>query len=80
MGNSFFSERIYAWKLPVSYKNIGMTSVFHLHLQWYLVKNDLKKFVHPLFFKLCYEEAEAIDFRPTENTFVQATLPTNKIT
>ena len=57
-----------------------MTSAFHLHLQWYLVKNDLKKFVHPLFFKLCYEEAEAIDFRPTENTFVQATLPTNKIT
>ena len=80
MGNSFFSERINAWKLPVSYKNIGMTSVFHLHLQWYLVKNDLKKFVHALFFKLGYEEAKVIDFRTTEKTFVQATLPTNKIT
>ena len=57
-----------------------MTSVFHLHLQWYLVKNDLKKFVHALFFRLGYEEAKVIDFRTTEKTFVQATLPTNKIT
>ena len=57
-----------------------MTSAFHLHLQWYVVKNDFKKFVHALFLQLCYEEAKVIDFRATENTFVQATLPTNKIT